>query len=120
MTAAHALVVAGIAMRRVRAGAAREALARANVNAREAAIPALAAEVEAASLLLTLPAARQVSRGHERTLLLGDVETLFASDSLVIDACRHVVRHAGYRHISCEGIDGRCVALEAIGAVLRR
>jgi hypothetical protein len=94
LTAAHALVVAGIAMRRVHAGIAREALAKAAINAREAAIPALTAEVEVASRLLTLPAARLVSRGHERALLLGDVETLFASDSLVIDACRHVVRRA--------------------------
>ena len=94
LMAAHALVVAGIAMRRVHAGVAREALARAAVNAREAAIPALTAEVEAASRLLTLPAARLVSRGHDRALLLGEVEALFASDGLVVDACRHVVRRA--------------------------
>jgi len=94
LMAAHALVVAGIAIRRVHAGVAHEALARAAVNARLAGIPALTAEVEAASRLLTLPAARLVSRDFERTLLLGDVEALFASDSLVIDACRHVVRHA--------------------------
>ena len=94
LIAAHALVVAGIAMRRVHAAVARQALARAAVNARLAAIPALTAEVEAASRLLTLPAARLVSRDFERALLLGDVEALFASDSLVIDACRHVVRRA--------------------------
>jgi len=94
LMAAHALVVAGIAIRRVHAGVAHEALTRAAVNARLAGIPALTAEVEAASRLLTLPAARLVSRDFERTLLLGDVEALFASDSLVIDACRHVVRHA--------------------------
>jgi hypothetical protein len=92
LMAAHALMVAGIAMRRVHAGVAREALAKATVNARQAAIPALTAEVEAASRLLGLPAARLVSRDRERALLLGDVEALFASDSLVIDACRHVVR----------------------------
>ena len=92
LMAAHALMVAGIAMRRVHAGVAREALAKATVNARQAAIPALTAEVEAASGLLTLPAARLVFRDQERALLLGDVEALFASDSLVIDACRHVVR----------------------------
>jgi len=94
LMAAHALVVAGIAIRRVHAGVAHEALTRAAVNARLAGIPALTAEVEAASRLLTLPAARLVSRDFERALLLGDVEALFASDSLVIDACRHVVRHA--------------------------
>src|SRR3954471_14825583 len=42
---AYELVVAGIAMRRLRAKAARAALIRADRAAREAAIPALAAEV---------------------------------------------------------------------------
>ena len=47
--AAHELVVAGIAMRRVRAKAAHAALVRAERSAREARIPALIAEVESAS-----------------------------------------------------------------------
>ena len=41
--------------------------------AREAAIPALVAEVERASLTLDTPAARLVARGRERPLLLEDV-----------------------------------------------
>ncbi len=53
--AAHELVVAGIAMRRLRAGAARDALARAGRAAHQAAIPALTAEVENASLILNTP-----------------------------------------------------------------
>ena len=48
--AAHELVVAGIAMRRLRTKAARAALARAERAARQAGIPALTAEVESASL----------------------------------------------------------------------
>ena len=48
--AAHELVVAGIAMRRLQTKAARAALARAEQAAREAGIPALTAEVESASL----------------------------------------------------------------------
>jgi hypothetical protein len=92
---AHELVVAGIAMRRLRAKTAREALARAERAAREADIPALAAEVERARLVLTTPAARLTARGRERPLLLEDVEALLASDKIVIDACRHVVRVAG-------------------------
>ena len=92
---AHELVVAGIAIRRLRTGPAREALARAGRAAREAAIPALTAEVERASLILDTPAARLVARGRERPLLLEDVEALLASDALVVDACRHAVRHAG-------------------------
>src|SRR5205814_3284375 len=47
---AHELVVAGIALRRLRTGTARAALARAGRAAREAAIPALTAEVESAAL----------------------------------------------------------------------
>ncbi len=53
--AAHQLVVAGIAMRRLQTGAARAALARAEQAARQAGIPALMAEVESASLVLTDP-----------------------------------------------------------------
>src|SRR3982751_1702650 len=44
--AVHELVVAGIAMRRLRTNTARAALARANSAARRAGIPALIAEVE--------------------------------------------------------------------------
>jgi hypothetical protein len=94
LRAAHELVVAGIAMRRVRTKTARAALARAERAARGAGIPALAAEVESASLALSTPAARLIARGEERLLLLEEVEALFASKVLVVDACRHVVRDA--------------------------
>jgi DNA-binding winged helix-turn-helix (wHTH) protein len=93
--AAHELVVAGIALRRLRTRAARAALARAEDAARRAGIPALAAEVESAALLLTTPAARLIARGEERILLLDEVETLQASEALIVDACRHVVRASG-------------------------
>jgi DNA-binding winged helix-turn-helix (wHTH) protein len=89
---AHALVVAGIAMRRLRMKEARAALARAEHAARDARIPALTAEVESALLLLSTPAARLISDGDERLLLLEDVEALLASNAFVVDACRHVVR----------------------------
>jgi hypothetical protein len=92
--AAHELVVAGIAMRRLRAKAARAALARAGLAAHQAAIPALTAEVESASLILNTPAARLIARGEERPLLLDEVEALLASKALVVDACRHAVREA--------------------------
>src|SRR5438067_1680169 len=90
--AAHELVVAGIALRRLRTQTARAALARAEQAAREAAIPALTAEVESAALVLSMPAARLIARGAERLLLLEEVEALQASQALVVDACRHVVR----------------------------
>jgi tetratricopeptide (TPR) repeat protein len=92
--AAHELVVAGIAMRRVRTKEARAALARAERAARDAKIPALTAEVDSAFLVLNAPAARLIATGGERLLLLEEVEALLASKAFVVDACRHVVRDA--------------------------
>jgi hypothetical protein len=92
--AAHALVVAGIAMRRLRTKTARAALAEAESAALQAGIPALTAEVQSASLLLRTPAARLIALDKERTLLLEEVEALLASPALVVDACRYVVRDA--------------------------
>jgi DNA-binding transcriptional ArsR family regulator len=94
LKAAHELVVAGIAMRRLRTKTARAALARAESAARDADIPALTAEVESASLVLNTPAARLIAHGEERPLLLAEVEALLASGALVVDACRYVVRDA--------------------------
>ncbi len=93
-TAVHELIVAGIAMRRVRARAAGAALVRAERAARRANIPALLGELEAAAVVLGAPAARAIERGKETLLRLDDVETLFASKKLIVDACRHVVRDA--------------------------
>ena len=90
--AAYELVVAGIAMRRIRAKVARAALARAARAAHQADIPALMAEVESTSLVLNTPAARLIVHGEEQLLLLEEVETVLESGTLVVDACRHVVR----------------------------
>jgi DNA-binding winged helix-turn-helix (wHTH) protein len=90
----HALVVAGIAMRRLRTKEARAAIARAERGAHQAGIPALMAEVESASRALNTPAARLLARGGERLLLLGEVEALLASKAIVVDACRNAVRNA--------------------------
>jgi tetratricopeptide (TPR) repeat protein len=89
---AHELVVAGIALRRVRAAEARAALDRARRAAQRAGIPALAAEVESASQLLAAPAGRLIAGGAARPLGLGEIESLLASASLVVDAHRHLVR----------------------------
>jgi len=91
----HELVVAGIAMRRVRTKPARAALDRARRAAVDARIPALTAEVESAQLLLKAPAARLIVRCEARPLLLEDVEALFASKAFVVDACRNIVRRNG-------------------------
>jgi len=90
----HELVVAGIAIRRLRTKAARAALARAKRTAQQACIPALTAEVESAYRALNAPAARLLACGGERVLLLEGVEALLASNAVVVDACRHVVRRA--------------------------
>ena len=89
--AAHELVVAGVAMRRLRIKTARAALARAERAARAGPHHPLFAEVESAALVLDTPAARLIARGEERLLRLDDVEILLASKALVVDACRHVV-----------------------------
>ena len=91
---AHELAAAGIAVRRLRTKAARSAFGRASLAAYEANIPALKAEVESASLVLNMPVARLVSKGSEKPLQLDEVEALLASGSLVVDACRNVVREA--------------------------
>jgi hypothetical protein len=90
--AAYELVIAGIAIRHIHTKAARAALARAKLAARQAGIPALMAEVESASHVLNSPAARLIARGEERPLLLEEVEALLASRALIVDACRNVVR----------------------------
>ena len=92
LRAAHELVAAGIAIRRVRSAPARDALARAGIAARQAGIPALVAEVESAMEALRTPVARLLARGDEAPLLLDAVEGWFASGALIVDACRMTVR----------------------------
>src|SRR4051794_27060983 len=92
--AAHELVVAGIAMRRLQTKTARAALARADHAARDAAIPALTAEVESASLVLNTPVARLIAHGKERLVLPEEIEALLASTALVVDQSRYAVRDA--------------------------
>jgi hypothetical protein len=92
--AAYELLVAGIAMRRLRTQTARAALLRAMRAARRSGIAALMTEVESASLVLDTPAARLIGRGEERLLLLEEVESLLRSKALIVDACRYAVRDA--------------------------
>ncbi|MBB5457893.1 helix-turn-helix domain-containing protein [Paraburkholderia sp. Cpub6] len=98
LRAAHELVVAGVALRRLRSSAARAALARAGRAAREAGIPALIAEVESASVALGKPAARMIAHGEEEPILLDEVEKLLTSNraggALIVDACRYAIRDA--------------------------
>ena len=93
--AGYELAAAGIAIRRLRIGSARSALARAECAARQARIASLAAEIESAACVLDTPAARLIARGKARILRLDDIEALLGSKALVVDACRRVVWHAG-------------------------
>ena len=90
--AGYAMVVAGIAMRRIQAKPARDALERARSAAADVGNAALNAEVDRAVQAFEAPAARLIARDGERLLFLDEVEALIASDSLIIDACRNVVR----------------------------
>jgi len=92
---AHELVIAGLAIRRIRTQDARAALMRAERAAREAGIPALWAEVDSALRVLNTMAARRIAKGEDTPLKLEEVEALLASKALVVDACRLTVRRAG-------------------------
>ena len=95
LQAVHELLLAGIALRRVQAAAARQALERATHAAGPAGIAALDAEIEATARLLTIPAARLFARGTVRELRLEEVESLLSSAALVVDACRFCIRERG-------------------------
>ncbi len=94
LRAAHELIVAGIALRRIETKPARAALARAERAARDAGIPALAAEVERAFRVLDTPAARLVARGQTRALRLRRGRGLARIGVARRRACRRVVHDA--------------------------
>jgi hypothetical protein len=86
------LAAAEIALRSLRTGAARTALARATGAAERANVPALAAEVAEARAAIDRPAARRIHLGREQPLRVEDVEALHASGAFVVDACRRGLR----------------------------
>ncbi len=83
LRASYELIAAGVALR------------RAERAARQSRRPALIAEVERAKVVLQSPAARVTCDGVERTVNLAEVEALLARATLVVDACRQVVRGVG-------------------------
>jgi hypothetical protein len=95
LRAAHELTAAGIAMRRMRAHAARAALVRAHAHTRAAGIAALDAEVGWAARLLDAPAARLITPDGVREVLLDEIERLMSSTALVVNGCLHAVHHLG-------------------------
>lgn len=89
------LVIAGIAMCRMEAGVARDAIDQAALAASRAGIPALIAEVDQAARAFDAPVARLIMRGAERPITLSAMEALFATDALIVDATRGIIRAGG-------------------------
>ena len=87
-----ALAAAEVALRSLRTGPAKAALARAEAAAGQAGIGALSAEVHEMRLALQRPAARRVQPGGDQALGLEEVEALLGSGALVLDACRRSLR----------------------------
>jgi hypothetical protein len=88
LAAVAELSSAELALRSLRTDAARAALARAQVAAGRANVPALLAEVAEAQAALERPAARRLGAQGEQALRLDEVEALMNSHTLVVDACR--------------------------------
>ncbi len=95
LVATAELVRADVATRALRTGDASAALKRAQVAAERSGIPALRAEVRAASARLQAPVARLRGAGSDRLVRLAEVEQLFRSEALVVDACRRELRWGG-------------------------
>jgi hypothetical protein len=92
MRAVAELATAELALRSLHTAEAQAALERAHEAAERAGVPALLAEVVEARAALEHPAARLVQAGREQPLRLGEVEALFATDALIVDACRRSFR----------------------------
>jgi hypothetical protein len=88
LQAVAALAVAELALRSLHIADARVALERARAMARHAGVPALQAEVAAASGALEQPAARRAGPDGGTALRLEEVAALRDSGALVVDACR--------------------------------
>jgi hypothetical protein len=107
------LTRAELALRRVRVADAAAALGRAHAAALAAGIPALVAEVGRVRRALSAPSARLIRGGVVRPVRLDEVEALFASGDLVVDACRRVVRSPA-RSVP---LAGRPVLFALVGAL---
>lgn len=95
LTSMAEMAKAELALRSLRMGAARAALALAQQAAEAAHVPALAAEVREARAVLDRPAARRLGAQGEQTLRLDEVADLLASDALILDACRRCLGASG-------------------------
>ncbi|MBP6018093.1 MAG: helix-turn-helix domain-containing protein [Burkholderiaceae bacterium] len=89
LAAAAELITAELALRSLHIELAQSAFARAHKAAARAGVPALVAEVIEAQTTLERPAARRLFSDGDQKLRLDEVAALLASDTLVVDACRH-------------------------------
>lgn len=110
LMAAYEMVVAGIAIRRQRAKAARMALERAKRAASRAGIASLEEEVERAIRVTEAPVARMAGG---RLIRLAELEEMLASGTLAVDACRRAVRNAE----SSVSLAGRPLLFELVRAL---
>jgi hypothetical protein len=99
LVALASLLSADVAMKRVHAALAENALLEAERAARASLIPALVNEVKSARQRLAAPVARLHQAGQERSVGLAELEQLLASGAFLIDACRREVRQ-GARVVS--------------------
>ena len=92
LAASRDLVLAGIAVRRLRATSARSALHRAERAAHRSGIAGLIGEVAAAQRALAEPVAVLQRSGSTRPVALAEIESLLAANVLVVDASRNLCR----------------------------
>ncbi|MBP7147923.1 MAG: helix-turn-helix domain-containing protein [Acidobacteria bacterium] len=97
LAAVAELTSAELALRSLRIGPARAALARAQAAGLQSGVPALLAEVAEARAALDRPAARRIVAGDEQLLRLDEVAALLNSGALVVDACSRVLRAGAVR-----------------------
>ncbi len=88
LAAVAQLTAAELALRSMRIGPARVALAQAQDAAERSGVPALVAEAAQMGTALVRPAARRILAGREQPLRLDQVAVLLDSGALVVDACR--------------------------------
>jgi len=86
------LTRAELALRRVRATEAASALERAQAAGTAAGVPALLAEIDRVRRFLSTPSARLIQARVVRLIRLDEVEDLHASQNLIVDGCRRVIR----------------------------
>lgn len=92
LQACVALTAADVASRRAEPHTVEMQLREARRAAREAAIPALVAEVTHLELRLNAPIARLVRAGAVQLVHLCDLEPLMRSEALLVDVCRREIR----------------------------